>query len=99
MKETHVAGVERFFNCRLGNTRAQVHAQGLNLHTISEHEIKQASGQGDAQTWTLDKKGLGSALLEEEEGQYTLSQKASLTAEVPPFDAVRIGSTLTVNGA
>ena len=37
-------------------------AQGLNLHTISEHEIAQASGQKEPQTWTLDKKGLGSAL-------------------------------------
>ena len=36
--------------------------QGLNLHTVSEHEIKQASGQKEPQTWTLDKKGLGSTL-------------------------------------
>src|SRR5688572_3661538 len=36
---------------------------GLNLHTISEHEIKLASGQKEAQSWTLDKKGLGSSLL------------------------------------
>jgi cytochrome c oxidase subunit 3 len=34
----------------------------LNLHTISEHEIKQASGQNAPQTWTLDKKGVGSAV-------------------------------------
>jgi hypothetical protein len=48
--------------------------------------------------WYLEFADGSSALLEEEEGQYTLSQKSSLTAEVPPFDAVRIGSTLTVNG-
>ena len=34
----------------------------LNLHTISEHDIMQASGQKEEQTWTLDKKGLGSYL-------------------------------------
>jgi cytochrome c oxidase subunit III len=37
--------------------------QGLNLHTVSEHEIKLASGQKEEETWTLDKKGLGSQLL------------------------------------
>ena len=36
--------------------------QGLNLHTISEHEIKLQSGQKEQQSWTLSKKGLGSAL-------------------------------------
>jgi cytochrome c oxidase subunit III len=36
--------------------------QGLNLHTISEHEIKLASGQKEEQIWTLEKKGLGSSL-------------------------------------
>ena len=34
----------------------------LNLHTISEHEIKEASGQKEQQTWVLDKKGIGSAV-------------------------------------
>lgn len=36
---------------------------GLNINTISEHEIKLASGQKEQQTWTLDEKGLGSAVL------------------------------------
>ncbi len=35
---------------------------GLNLHAISEHEIKDRSGQKEEETWTLDKKGVGSAL-------------------------------------
>jgi uncharacterized protein DUF4178 len=38
------------------------------------------------------------AWLEEEEGEYTLSRKQPLTSPVPPFDAVRVGTTLTVNG-
>ena len=36
--------------------------QGLSIHTISEHEIKLQSGQKEKQTWTLSKKGLGSAV-------------------------------------
>jgi cytochrome c oxidase subunit 3 len=34
--------------------------QGLNIHTISEHDIK--GDQKEEQTWTLDKKGLGSTV-------------------------------------
>ena len=33
---------------------------GLDIHAISEHEIRLASGQQGEQSWTLDKKGLGS---------------------------------------
>ena len=33
---------------------------GLDIHAISEHDIRLASGQQDKQTWTLDTKGLGS---------------------------------------
>ena len=35
---------------------------GLNLHAISEHDIKDRSGQKEEETWTLDKKGIGSAV-------------------------------------
>jgi cytochrome c oxidase subunit 3 len=35
---------------------------GLNIHTISEHDIKLQSGQKEQQTWTLDAKGLGTAV-------------------------------------
>ena len=42
--------------------RIPVPAQGLSIHNISEHDIKQASGQQKAETWTLDKSGLGSSV-------------------------------------
>ena len=42
--------------------RMPVPEAGVNLHTISEHDIKLQSGQKEEQTWTLEKKGLGSAL-------------------------------------
>ena len=35
---------------------------GLNLHAISEHDIKERSGQKEEETWTLDKKGIGTAV-------------------------------------
>jgi hypothetical protein len=38
------------------------------------------------------------AWLEEEEGEYTLSRPETLTSAVPDFEAVRVGSTVTVNG-
>jgi cytochrome c oxidase subunit 3 len=34
----------------------------LNLHAISEHDIKLQSGQKEEETWELSKKGIGSAL-------------------------------------
>jgi hypothetical protein len=38
------------------------------------------------------------AWLEEEEGACTLSRAEPLTGPVPPFDEVRVGTTLAVNG-
>jgi cytochrome c oxidase subunit 3 len=35
---------------------------GLNLHSISEHDIRERSGQKEEETWTLDRKGIGSAV-------------------------------------
>jgi hypothetical protein len=37
------------------------------------------------------------AWLEEEEGEYTLSRPQPLRSPVPPFDQVRVGTTLAVN--
>jgi len=42
--------------------RMPVPEQGINLHTISEHQIKETSGQKEEETWTLDLKGRGSYL-------------------------------------
>ena len=42
--------------------RIPVPAQGVSIHNISEHDIKLASGQQKAETWTLNKSGLGSAV-------------------------------------
>jgi cytochrome c oxidase subunit III len=36
--------------------------QGVNLHTISEHELKQMSGQQKAESWTLNTNNIGSAV-------------------------------------
>jgi cytochrome c oxidase subunit 3 len=36
--------------------------QGLNIHNVSEHEIKAQSGQKEEQTWELSNKGIGSAV-------------------------------------
>src|SRR5687767_6307609 len=38
------------------------------------------------------------AWLEEDEGQYILSQVQRLRTEAPPFDEVRVGSRLDING-
>jgi cytochrome c oxidase subunit 3 len=47
---------------KLTGYRIPAPEMGLNLHAISEHEIKLASGQKEEETWTLDKKGVGSYL-------------------------------------
>lgn len=48
--------------------------------------------------WYLEFSDGSVAWLEEEEGEYTLSRKEALTSEAPDFDAVRVGSRLTING-
>jgi cytochrome c oxidase subunit 3 len=35
---------------------------GLNIHSLSEHEVRAQSGQKEEETWTLGKKGLGDAV-------------------------------------
>lgn len=70
--------------------------RGQSFTVLGRVRFEDEDGYWDE--WYLEFAGGKIAWLEEEEGEYLLSQKAQLTSAVPDFDEVRVGTTLTVNG-
>lgn len=60
--------------------------------------VRYEADDGYWDEWYLEFGDGSTALLEEEEGEYTLSQKQSLASAVPAFEQVSVGTTLTING-
>jgi hypothetical protein len=60
--------------------------------------VRYETDDGYWDEWYLQFEDGSVGWLEEEEGEYTLSRAEALTSAVPEFDAVRVGTTLTVNG-
>lgn len=59
--------------------------------------VRYEADDGYWDEWFLEFGDGSTALLEEEEGEYTLSQKQSLASAVPAFDQISIGATLSIN--
>lgn len=70
--------------------------QGRAFRILGRVRFEEEDGYWDE--WYLQFADGGLAWLEEEEGECVLSRKERLTTPVPEFDAVRVGSTLDVNG-
>jgi hypothetical protein len=60
--------------------------------------VRYEADDGYWDEWYLELGDGSTALLEEEEGEYTLSQKRSLTSAVPPFEQMYVGTTLSISG-
>lgn len=60
--------------------------------------VRYAHEDGQWDEWFLEMADGSPAWLEEDEGEITLSRVERLRDAVPPFDQVRVGSQLSVNG-
>lgn len=72
------------------------HLRGQPYRVLGRVRYQHDEGYWDE--WYLELGDGSVAWLEEEEGEYTLLRSQKLTAPVPPFDQVRVGTTISVNG-
>ncbi len=80
----------RFSVGQTGNLRGQV------FRILGRVRYEDDDGYWDE--WFLEFGDGAVGWLEEEEGEYTLSRRQALTSAVPPFDQVRVGTSIQVNG-